>query len=108
MTEMTNEQLLSLADLMVEQGSVFETPGYFSRLVELARIGASVMPRPIEEAMIAASPSASTGKNGVVERVAAAILEAGLWKGAWVQANETEMNDARHKARAALAAIGER
>ncbi len=50
MTEMTNEQLLSLADLMVEQGSVFETPGYFSRLVELARIGASVMPRPIEEA----------------------------------------------------------
>ena len=47
MTEMTNEQLLSLADLMVEQGSTFETPKYFSRLVELARIGASVMPRPI-------------------------------------------------------------
>ena len=46
MTEMTNEQLLSLADLMVEQGSTFETPKYFSRLVELARIGASVMPRP--------------------------------------------------------------
>lgn len=44
MTEMTNEQLLSLADLMVEQGGTFETPKYFSRLVDLARIGASPSP----------------------------------------------------------------
>lgn len=45
------------------------------------------------------------GDGEMVGRVAAAILEAGLWKGAWTKANETEMNDARHKARAALAAI---
>ena len=70
MTEMTNEQLLSLADLMVEQGSTFETPKYFSRLVELARIGASVMPRPLA----AAPPASPAPVDG--ERVRAAKIEA--------------------------------
>ena len=39
--------------------------------------------------------------------IAKAILEAGLWPGAWEKANEVERNDALFKARAALAALNE-
>ena len=40
----------------------------------------------------------------MVEAAARAIIDARLWPGAWIKANETEMNAARHEARVSLTA----
>ena len=44
-------------------------------------------------------------REEIVEVLAVPILDAGLWKGAWQKANDTEKADARWKATAALAAL---
>jgi DNA invertase Pin-like site-specific DNA recombinase len=45
--------------------------------------------------------------SDMVERVAIALCDKALWDGAWLQANETERNEQRYRARAAIQAMRE-
>jgi len=45
--------------------------------------------------------------SDMVERVAIALCDKALWDGAWLQANETERNEQRYRARAAIEAMRE-